>query len=182
MPSTREMRLRIRSVKNLAQVTKALETVSASKVRRAIQAYKATQPYSEKAWKVLVHLARQPGHNSLHPLLAERKMDGERAGGDDQQRPRFGGFLQCQYSAANPGIFPPIRNPVSYVAVGRKGRDMLIRRRKDVMQILATCLLRRRLWMFQRSAAWWWMIFWRINSTQVYVAYTRLIIWSSKCR
>src|SRR5512136_2582827 len=72
MASTREMRLRIRSVKNLAQVTRAQETVSASKVRRAIQAYQATKPYSEKAWKTLLHLARQPGHQSLHPLLAER--------------------------------------------------------------------------------------------------------------
>src|SRR5512140_2721178 len=72
MPSTREMRFRIRSVKNLAQVTKALETVSASRVRHAIQANNATRPYAEKALKVLIHLARQPGRNSLHPLLTER--------------------------------------------------------------------------------------------------------------
>ena len=61
MSSAREMRLRIQSVKNIAQVTKALETVSASKVRRATNAYLATRPYADKAWKVLVHLARQPG-------------------------------------------------------------------------------------------------------------------------
>ena len=73
MPSTRELRLRVRSIKNLAQVTKALETVSASYVRRAVQAYENTCPYAEKAWKLLIHLARQPGHQHLHPLLAERK-------------------------------------------------------------------------------------------------------------
>ncbi|MEN4101125.1 MAG: F0F1 ATP synthase subunit gamma, partial [Anaerolineaceae bacterium] len=72
MPSTREMRLRIRSVKNISQVTRALETVSASKVRKAVQAAGATRPYSEKAWQVLIHLARQPGNTSLHPLLSER--------------------------------------------------------------------------------------------------------------
>ena len=71
MPSIREMRLRIRSIKNLSQVTSAMETVSASKVRRAMQAVQATRPYAEKAWQVLVHLANQPVHN-LHPLLSER--------------------------------------------------------------------------------------------------------------
>jgi F-type H+-transporting ATPase subunit gamma len=73
MPSPRELRLRVRSIKNLAQVTRALETVSASYVRRAIQATMATRPYSEKAARVRSFLACQPGHNSLHPLLAERK-------------------------------------------------------------------------------------------------------------
>ena len=43
MSSAREMRLRIQSVKNIAQVTKALETVSASKVRKATNAYHADQ-------------------------------------------------------------------------------------------------------------------------------------------
>jgi F-type H+-transporting ATPase subunit gamma len=51
MPSAREMRLRIQSVKNISQVTRALETVSASKVRRAMQAVTATRPYAEKLGK-----------------------------------------------------------------------------------------------------------------------------------
>ena len=67
MASTRELRLRVQSIKNISQVTRALETVSASYVRRAIQAYQATRPYAEKAWKVLVHLARQPGHDNPAP-------------------------------------------------------------------------------------------------------------------
>ncbi len=67
MSSAKEMRLRIRGVKSISQVTKALETVSASKVKKAMQAFSATKPYAEKAWKVLVHLARQPGGTGLHP-------------------------------------------------------------------------------------------------------------------
>jgi hypothetical protein len=43
MASAREMRLRIKSVKNISQVTRALETVSASKVRKAINAVTATR-------------------------------------------------------------------------------------------------------------------------------------------
>ena len=57
MASTREMRLRIRSVRNIAQVTRALETVSASYVRRSVKAVQATEPYAMKAWEILIHLA-----------------------------------------------------------------------------------------------------------------------------
>ena len=46
MASAREMRLRIKSVKNISQVTRALETVSASKVRKAINAVTATRSYA----------------------------------------------------------------------------------------------------------------------------------------
>ena len=72
MSSIQELRFHIRSIKNISQVTGALETVSTSKVRRLVQAYKTAKPYAEKSWKVLLHLARQPGHTSLHPLLSER--------------------------------------------------------------------------------------------------------------
>src|SRR3972149_5882049 len=72
MPSLREMRLRIRSVGNIAQVTRALEAVSASKVRRAQQAALATRAYATKAWSVLEDLAGQPGSGRLHRLLDRR--------------------------------------------------------------------------------------------------------------
>ena len=72
MPNTREVRLRIRSVKNIAQVTRALQAVSASKVRKAMQAMLNTRPYATKAWQVLTHIAGQPGREALHPLLTSR--------------------------------------------------------------------------------------------------------------
>src|SRR3990170_2075533 len=72
MATPREVRLRIRSVKNIAQVTRALQAVSASKVRRAMQAVMHTRPYATKAWQVLIHIAGQPGRESLHPLLTNR--------------------------------------------------------------------------------------------------------------
>ena len=55
------MRLRIRSVSNIAQVTRAMQAVSASQVRRAEQAVAATRPYADKAWQVLRISAGQPG-------------------------------------------------------------------------------------------------------------------------
>lgn len=132
MASSREMRMRIKSVRNLAQVTKALETVSASKVRRAVAANAASRPYSEKAWKVLLHLARQPGHTSLHPLLSERKSiknvlvlmissDGGLAGSYNVNILRNTLFYFDQFEL-----------PVKYLCVGKHGRDLLLRRRADV--------------------------------------------------
>jgi F-type H+-transporting ATPase subunit gamma len=133
MPSTREMRLRIRSIKNITQVTKALETVSASKVRRAMAAVAATRPYADKAWKVLVHLARQPGHASLHPLLVEREqvknvlvlmISGSRG---------LAGAYNINVLRFMLDHFAEYTQPISYIAVGKKGRDMLIRRRYSVI-------------------------------------------------
>jgi F-type H+-transporting ATPase subunit gamma len=133
MPSTREMRLRIRSVKNISQVTRALETVSASRVRKAISANTATQPYAEKAWKVLVHLSRQPGRSSLHPLLTERQevrnvlavmISGDRG---------LAGAYNVNIVRAALEHFLHSEQPVAYVTVGQKGRDMLLRRRKTIL-------------------------------------------------
>ncbi len=133
MPSARDMRLRIKSVKNIAQLTRALQTVSASYVRRSVRAVTATRPYSEKAWKVLVHLARQPGHTNLHPLLAERAdiknvlvvmVSSDRG---------LAGAYNVNIVRHTLEHFAAFSQPVSYITVGRKGRDMLLRRRKNVI-------------------------------------------------
>jgi len=73
MATAREVRLRIRSVKNIAQVTRALQAVSASKVRQAMAAMLQTRPYATKAWQVLTHIAGHPGREALHPLLTSRE-------------------------------------------------------------------------------------------------------------
>ena len=66
MANAREVRLRIRSVKNIAQVTRALQAVSASNVRKAMAAMLRTRPYATKAWQVLTHIAGQPGRSMRH--------------------------------------------------------------------------------------------------------------------
>ncbi len=133
MASAREMRTRIRSVKNISQVTRALEAVSASKVRKAMAAVATTRPYATKAWQVLTHIAKQPGRASLHPLLARRLevravlvvvISGDRglAGAYNSNVIRF--VIQH---------FDHFEAPVRYIAIGRKGRDLLMRRRKQVI-------------------------------------------------
>ncbi len=133
MASAREMRLRIKSVKNISQVTRALQAVSASKVRKAISALMGTRPYATKAWQVLTHVAGQPGRDTLHPLLTGRAevkqtlvvvVSGDRglAGAYNTNLIRF--VLRK---------FANWPTPVSYIAVGRKGRDLLVRRRLNVI-------------------------------------------------
>src|SRR5512139_435934 len=133
MANAREVRLRIRSVKNIAQVTRALQAVSASNVRKAMAAMLRTRPYATKAWQVLTHIAEQPGRATLHPLLTPRAEDrnelvvlitGDRglAGAYNSNIVKF---------ALN--RFNSSDIPVNYVVIGRKGRDMLIRRRKNVI-------------------------------------------------
>jgi F-type H+-transporting ATPase subunit gamma len=133
MASAREMRLRIKSVKNISQVTRALEAVSAAKVRKAIQALNATRSYAAKAWQVLTHITNQPESLNLHPLLTARTkpqtalvivMTADRglAGAYNTNVIRY--VLQR---------FDKYHIPVKYITVGRKGRDLLLRMRKPVL-------------------------------------------------
>ena len=133
MASAREMRMRIRSVKNISQVTRALEAVSASKVRKAVAAVAATRAYATKAWQVLTHIASQPGRAILHPLLASRPevhhilvvtISGDRG---------LAGAYNTNIIRFVTQRFENFKVPVSYIAVGRKGRDMLLRRRNQVI-------------------------------------------------
>ena len=134
MASAREMRMRIRSVKNISQVTRALEAVSASKVRKAMAAVSATRAYASKAWQVLTHIARQPGRENLHPLLTAPAPGSEMcwcwssAGTVGWQVP-----TTPTSSALSPSVSEHPKSPVRYIAVGRKGRDLLMRRRKQVI-------------------------------------------------
>jgi F-type H+-transporting ATPase subunit gamma len=133
MASAREMRVRIRSVKNISQVTRALEAVSASKVRKAMAAVSATRAYASKAWQVLTHIASQPGRENLHPLLTHRTqvrnvlvlvVSGDRG---------LAGAYNTNVIRYVTQRFGVSESPVRYIAVGRKGRDMLMRRRRQVI-------------------------------------------------
>ncbi len=134
MPSTREIRRRIRSVKNISQVTRAMQMVAASKMRRAQEQVLATRPYTEKAWHVLSNLAAQRGvDESAHPLLqirepiqtigmvfitADRGLCGSYNHNMIQTAMRF--IAELPY-------------PVELIAVGKRGRDAMWRLRQTIM-------------------------------------------------
>ena len=72
MAGTKEIKRRIKSVKNTKKITKAMELVSASKMKRAIAATLAARPYSSYSWEVLQALSEYVSENK-HPLLVERE-------------------------------------------------------------------------------------------------------------
>ena len=71
MPSTRDIRRRIKSVKNTAQITKAMQMVAASKMRRAQQSALAGRPYAALMNEVLAQVSFNAG-DFTHPLMEKR--------------------------------------------------------------------------------------------------------------
>ena len=68
MSSTRALKSRIRSVKSTKQITKAMQLVAASKMRKAQDAERAMEPYTNVARELLTHLSQQ-GETDRHPLF-----------------------------------------------------------------------------------------------------------------
>ncbi len=131
MASTREIRRRIRSVRNIAQVTKAMEAVAASRMRRAQQQVLATRPYAQKAQEVLSYIARLPSLEDQMDVLIRPREEIRRVGIllVTADRGLAGGFNANVIRTAarfiqekrEQGIKPEA------VTVGRKGRDWLLR-------------------------------------------------------
>lgn len=74
MASTQQLKSRIRSVKSTKQITKAMQMVAASKMRRAQDSTKASAAYTRTANEILTHLADQGATND-HPLFAKRNVE-----------------------------------------------------------------------------------------------------------
>lgn len=74
MASTRQLKSRIRSVKSTKQITKAMQMVAASKMRRTQEAAKASAPYERAAQELMAYLAGQ-GATDEHPLFQRRKIN-----------------------------------------------------------------------------------------------------------
>jgi len=71
MPGTKEIRVKIRSVQNTRKITKAMEMVAASKMRRAQERMRTARPYGEKIRNVAAHISySNPEYR--HPFLVER--------------------------------------------------------------------------------------------------------------
>lgn len=73
MAGEKEIRSKIRSVKNMQKITKAMEMVAASKIRKAQQQMEASRPYAERIRHVVGHLAKA-NPDYTHPFLVEREV------------------------------------------------------------------------------------------------------------
>jgi F-type H+-transporting ATPase subunit gamma len=72
MAGTKEIRVKIASIKSTQKITKAMEMVAASKMRRAQERMRAARPYADKIRSVIGHL-RVANPNHRHPFLVERE-------------------------------------------------------------------------------------------------------------
>ncbi|GLV57483.1 ATP synthase gamma chain [Dictyobacter sp. S3.2.2.5] len=140
MPSTREIRQRIRSVKNTAKITKAMQMVASSKMRRAQERVEQARPFADQIRELVSRLATAAanGNEDLAEDLALLKQRPVRNIGIVLISPDRGlcGALpsninrHAALTARNESqrLAEQGRSPgVEYVAVGRKGRDFVVR-------------------------------------------------------
>ena len=128
MANTQDIRRRIKSIRNIGQLTKAMQMVAASKMRKAQNVALAGRPYSALMNRVLVSL-QQRTDSKLHPLLQVREVKKELVVVISTDKGLAGALnTNLLREAAN---FDP--NKTSYVVSGRKARQFLARTRRDIM-------------------------------------------------
>ncbi len=132
MATIREIRRRIKSVKNTAKVTKAMEMVAGSKMKRAQERTIAARPYAEKMQQVLADLAAQGRFGEdVHPLLQKREVNRIALIHITPDRGLCGGLVaNVNRSVANFILEQNVL--ITTVVVGRKGRDFMIRSGQEV--------------------------------------------------
>ncbi len=127
MASARDIKRRIKSVKNIRTITKALESVAAGRVRRAQQAVEATRPYSAKARALLASVASLAGGETKHPLLTTRDeiknvlvllVSGDRG---------LCGAFNSNVTRAAWNHAKGLNKPIAWVTMGKKGRELVYR-------------------------------------------------------
>ncbi len=127
MATVKEIKRRIRSVNNIAQVTRALEAVSASRVRRAQEQVLNTRAYASKASEVLTNVAAT-AQGSEHPLLVVHdRVKAINIILITSDRSLCGSYNDNIIRAAERFAANHREEDIRWVAVGRKGRDHLVR-------------------------------------------------------
>ena len=127
MASTRDIRRRIKSVKNTRQITKAMELVAASKMKKAQQAALSGRPYAELMARMLAAIADRV-EESQHPFLVRREV-----------RTRGIILVTTDKGLAGPlnanlfKLVTEIREPAKYAVIGRKGAQFIARTRRDLL-------------------------------------------------
>src|SRR4051812_6172176 len=121
MASTRDIRRRIKSVKNTRQITKAMELVAASKMKKAQQAALAGRPYAELMARMLAALADRV-EEAQHPFLLSREV-----------KTRGIILVTSDKGLAGPlnanlfKVVTEIKTPAKYAVIGRKGAQFIAR-------------------------------------------------------
>lgn len=133
MATLRVIRRRIKSIQSISQVTRAMEMIAASKMRRAQLATLASRAYAEKAAEILSYVAAQPGRSkTLHPLLEERtQVKNIQIILMTADRGLCGAFNVNIIRKANDFIAEQ-KKPTKLIAIGKRGREFAVRYGKDL--------------------------------------------------
>jgi F-type H+-transporting ATPase subunit gamma len=127
MPSTRDIRRRIKSVKNTSQITKAMQMVAASKMRRAQAAALSGRPYATLMNKVLGEVAGAQT-DSQDPLMAKREVRKRALIVVSTDKGLCGGLnSNLMREAAKLD-----KNTTVYIAAGRKGSQFIARTKRNL--------------------------------------------------
>jgi F-type H+-transporting ATPase subunit gamma len=131
MPNIRAIRRRIRSVRNIAKITRAMEMVAASKMRQAQERGLAGRPYAEKIQQVIADLAALPD-TGWHPLLENRPVNNITVIHITPDRGLCGG-LNANINRLTAHFIMENKGKVDIVGVGKKGIDFMTRYGRDVI-------------------------------------------------
>src|SRR5215471_12478867 len=127
MPSTRDIRRRIKSVKNTAQITKAMQMVAASKMRRAQQSALAGRPYASLMNSVLAEVTYNAG-DFTHPLMEKREVKSRLlvvVASDKGLCGALNGNLMREAAKFD-------RETTTYIAAGRKASQFIARTKRKL--------------------------------------------------
>jgi F-type H+-transporting ATPase subunit gamma len=128
MANTQDIRRRIKSIRNTAQITKAMQMVAASKMRKAQQHALAGRPYAGLMNKVLVSLQKRTDHK-LHPLLQVRPIKKELVLVISTDKGLAGALNTNLLREA--ARFEP--DKTGFVVSGRKARQFLARTKRELL-------------------------------------------------
>jgi F-type H+-transporting ATPase subunit gamma len=131
MPDIRKVKRRIKGVQNISKITRAMEMIAASKMRKAQERGLQGRPYSEKIQQVIADLAALSDIGRQHPLLQRREVKKILVVHITPDRGLCGG-LNASLNRLIGGFISEQKNPVSIITVGRKGRDFCARAGLDV--------------------------------------------------
>src|SRR5579864_3150272 len=132
MPAFRDIVRRIESIRNTQKITKAMQVVAATRLRRAQAAVQASRPYSEKMLEVLQTVGER-ATEYRHPFLVRR--EGKRAVMIlvTTDKGLCGAINVNNIRAATRYMNEHYTEGQRYVTIGRKGRDFLLRYRRSVI-------------------------------------------------
>ena len=132
MPNLKDIKRRIRSVKNTQQITKAMKLVAASKLRKAQLAILEARPYAVKMMDVLNHLAARC-NSDLHPLLDEREGNKHLFLIITADKGLCGGFNGSIIRKTAEHLKKNPQNENSLIIAGKKGNDIFRNRPVNIV-------------------------------------------------